>query len=144
MGAIMGDCQGCCGGMPPRCGGMPSRCGGMNCIFHPSGINGIEGSLPLVPMMEGRCGAVGLNPPAAPVAPVVQSIPEYPSALIFGYLLSFPLSNAGVELWVWVLENFRSRETVTGEKKRKRTRNNFFSLFWNVTPGTQVCSSYFR
>ena len=74
MGAIMGDCQGCCGGMPPRCGGM-------NCIFHPSGINGIEGSLPLVPMIKGCCGAAGIDPAAPAVAPVVQTIPEYPSTL---------------------------------------------------------------
>jgi hypothetical protein len=63
MGAIMGDCQGCCGGM--------------NCIFHPSGINGIEGSLPLVPMIKGCCGAAGVDPPAPAVVPVVQTIPEY-------------------------------------------------------------------
>jgi hypothetical protein len=80
MGAIMGDCQGCCGG-------------GMNCIFHPSGINGIEGSLPLVPMIKGCCGAAGVDPPAPAVVPVVQTIPEYLSgpALMLVSLLLTPL-----------------------------------------------------
>ena len=56
--------KGCCCGMP---------CGGG---FHPSGINGIAGFLPFVPMIKGCFGATAVDPLAGAVAPLVQSKPE--------------------------------------------------------------------